>query len=437
MSSTEAQRPDNATAAHPHEAVASGETAVDSRLESLLESVDRNAAAAKASLEEASAIAAENLAEKVAAGKAAAATPDLASQLDSLLENVDPAKDSDAPAPDEAGTDAATAQADHPATDLAGQLDALLDQGESAAATDASSEAASTVAASDSSATEQAPAETSPATTDEIAAALDALDGGAAEAAKAAPDAEHMTEEGSAAAHTADASPSDTSSEPLPTSEPPAPAADVRVAPNATPTAPAELTRVEADPTIVPPGPAPMLRVPPESAEPSPPKASLTRRVGTALMGPVQKFHAGANAVEATTLKVLSPLGRPMATAPRGVRLAIGGFALYSAALGVGAAYYAVFVRPTTFYQTRATPFSLKAGSLPAPTPADDAHGHAKNGDGHDGAAKQDAGGHGAAKSDGKAASKQPPKKKEAEKKSTAKKGSDKKGSDKKAEGGH
>jgi hypothetical protein len=199
------------------------------------------------------------------------------------------------------------------------------------------------------------------------------------------------------------------------------------------------MTKVDADPSVTPPGPAAMLRVPPEDLAAATPVArpSFTRRVGTALMKPVEKFHAGANAAEAVTLRALSPLGRPMATASRGVRLAVGGFALYSAALGLGAAYYAVFVRPTTFYQTRATPFSLKEGALPS-LPHGEAEGHGTDA-AHGKTDKKEAAGHGDDKADAKSksSSKQPPKKKEAEKKSTAKKGADKKGSDKKAQGGH
>ena len=183
-----------------------------------------------------------------------------------------------------------------------------------------------------------------------------------------------------------------------------------------------------------------MLKVPSEEPAAATTVAgpSFTRRVGTALMKPVEKFHAGANAVEAVTLKALSPLGRPMATASRGVRLAVGGFALYSAALGVGAAYYAVFVRPTTFYQTRATPFSLKEGALPAPPHGDaGGHGAAASDGGHGKTDKKEAAGDAKGDAKSKSSSKQPPKKKEADKKSTAKKGADKKGSDKKAQGGH
>ncbi|MEY3231438.1 MAG: hypothetical protein RL689_1527 [Planctomycetota bacterium] len=442
MSSTEAQRPARAESASAEAAAEAASHGEDSQFQSLLDSVDRTAAAAEASLEEARAIAAEDLAEKVQAGTQTAAAPDLASQLDSLLENVDPAKASDPPAP--TATDPAAAATTEPADtqDLAGQLDALLEQAEGTNPAEQPAEAKADDATADQAAAAvETPAtktaDETPAGTDDIAAALDALDGGGATPSKAEPDAEHMTEEAAAtsardatATKAAAASP-----EPTRAAAAPAPATGAMVAPNATPTSPAEMTKVDADPSVMPPGPAAMLRVPSEELAAATPVAgpSFTRRVGTALMKPVEKFHAGANAAEAVTLRALSPLGRPMATASRGVRLAVGGFALYSAALGLGAAYYAVFVRPTTFYQTRATPFSLKEGALPS-LPHGEAEGHGTDA-AHGKTDKKEAAGHGDDKS--KSSSKQPPKKKEAEKKSTAKKGADKKGSDKKTQGGH
>ena len=437
MSSTEAQRPARAESASTEAAAEASLHGEDTQFQSLLDSVDRTAAAAEASLEEARAIAAEDLAEKVEAGTHAAAAPDLASQLDSLLDNVEPAKSEDASTPTDPVADGT---ADPAGTqDLAGQLDSLLDQGDG---TPAAEQSAETKVAPDAAATGETPAtepvDETPASTDDIAAALDALDGGGTPPAKAEPDPEHMTDEGGPATPTG-AVPSNAADAAVPQSDAPAPARGTTVPPNAAPTAPAAMTRVEADPNVTPPGPAPMLRVPPEEASAALPAAgpSLTRRVGVALMKPIEKFHAGANAMEAVTLRALSPLGRPMATASRGVRLAVGGFALYSAALGVGAAYYAVFVRPTTFYQTRATPFSLKEGALPA-LPHGEAQGHGAGG-AHGKTDKKEAAGHGDDKADAKSksSSKQPPKKKEAEKKSTAKKGADKKGSDKKAQGGH
>lgn len=449
MSSTEAQRPAHAEPASGEVASEPSSNGEDTQLQSLLDSVDRTAAAAEASLEEARAIAAEDLAEKVEAGAQAAATPDLASQLDSLLENVEPAKTPEAPAP--TPTEPAARPTTEPTgtPDLAGQLDALLDQSEGTSPTRPTSETASDPAAADDAgaAAVDTPAadavDQAPASTDDIAAALDALDGGGAAPSKSEPDAEHMTDDDAASPRVkTDASAIAPASTPAVATT--APASGTTVPANATPPAPAEMTRVEADPSVTPPGPAPLLKVPPEesAAATAAARPSFTRRVGTALMKPVEKFHAGANAAEAVTLRALSPLGRPMATASRGVRLAVGGFALYSAAMGIGAAYYAVFVRPTTFYQTRATPFSLKEGALPAL-----AHG---GGEGHGAAATGD-GGHGKtdkkeADAKSKSSSKQPPKK-EAEKKSTAKKGadkkasdkkgSDKKGNDKKAQGGH
>jgi hypothetical protein len=443
MSSTEAQRPAHAEPAPGEVASEPLSNGEDTQLQSLLDSVDRTAAAAEASLEEARAIAAQDLAEKVEAGTQTAATPDLASQLDSLLENVEPAKTPEAPAPTPTEPASRTTTEPTGTPDLAGQLDALLDQAGATSPTSQPSETASHPAAAEDAGAAAVetpaadPVDQTPASTDDIAAALDALDGGGAAPSKAEPDAEHMADD--------DASPrvkTDTSAV-APASTPavatPAPASGTTVPPNATPPAPAEMTRVEADPSVTPPGPAPMLKVLPEesAAAKAAARPSFTRRVGTALMKPVEKFHAGANAAEAVTLRALSPLGRPMATASRGVRLAVGGFALYSAALGLGAAYYAVFVRPTTFYQTRATPFSLKEGALPA-LPHGDAEGHGADG-GNGKTDKKEAAGHGDDKADAKSKSpsKQPPKKKEAEKKSTAKKGADKKGSDKKAQGGH
>lgn len=443
MSSTEAQRPAHATPAPADVAAEASSSGEDTQLQSLLDSVDRTAAAAEASLEEARAIAAEELTERVEAGRqaAAAAAPDLASQLDSLLDKVEPAQTAESPAPTATEPDATNEPAG--SQDLAQQLDSLLDQAEATSPTPQAADATAAPQANDASGETPAaePTDATPASTDDIAAALDALDGGGTPPVKAEPDAEHMTDEVAAAASSGDAAASAAVAT-TPESEAPASAPGTMVPPNATPPAPAAMTKVEADPNVTPPGPAPMLKVPSEEPATVTPVAgpSFTRRVGTALMKPVEKFHAGANAVEAVTLKALSPLGRPMATASRGVRLAVGGFALYSAALGVGAAYYAVFVRPTTFYQTRATPFSLKEGALPA-SPHGDAGGHgaAASDGGHGKADKKEDAGHGDGKADAKSksSSKQPPKKKEADKKSTAKKGADKKGSDKKAQGGH
>jgi hypothetical protein len=161
-------------------------------------------------------------------------------------------------------------------------------------------------------------------------------------------------------------------------------------------------------------------------------KPSLARRVGGTLMWPVTKIHAGANAAEAVTLRILAPVGRPMASASRGVRMVVAGFALYSAALGAGAAYYAIFVLPTTFYETRAAAFSLKDGSLPEPThAAEGSHGTAKSEAGHEKGEKKEADSHGGAKADAKSKSKTPAKKKPADKKAASKKGAEKK-----AEGG-
>lgn len=146
-------------------------------------------------------------------------------------------------------------------------------------------------------------------------------------------------------------------------------------------------------------------------APPKPKGPSLAKRASDLVL-------VYANKAEALVLRGLSPIGKPVVTAAPVERTLINSFAIYSVLLGLGATYYAVFVRPTKFNAPVIPPFSLSSGHLP--------HAEAAGG-GHGAAAESKGGEHGAAKDDGhgggdakkakpKAKGKTPPKKKAAAK---------------------
>lgn len=129
------------------------------------------------------------------------------------------------------------------------------------------------------------------------------------------------------------------------------------------------------------------------TAVPAAPQAPITAAVSAVLptSGPSalqvlgKAVKRGIAMIEPALLRMLAPLGRPLATQLPAARLVIALAAIYSLALGGWAAHYAFYVRPGTFMAHAATAFNLKSGSFPHPpdahAPAAAGHADAKAGD--------------------------------------------------------